>query len=474
MTKTLKKSYHLPLSNIKVAWYVVSTTRALDKVETSVHRRFRDFAELNSQVKQNLKGHHLRASLPPLPDKTLKLYTDHNDLAFIQDRKFALESFLSNLVNMPHVPDMTCVKAFLGIMEQVREFSFIIHVPSLCLTLLPSEKAAARAAAAAAAAADMSPSSIPSLVPISSALLQMPAIVGGVQKPDFFVGLKPGDAISKINGDAVAGTTFSDVVSKLKTLPRPIILHFIQVIEVIGSGNSSLSIPSLSSSSSSSNQHQNQEQQKQEQNHVFISTSASSSATTGEGEEDVDGEGMMGRERGRGGGGVFDDVGAVEIEAQDAEGYRQRHHVDRERYAAKAIGAAPTLTPTPTPTESIAQSLVGGGVGVGVVRGPTSSSDAAAAGAGGGGGNVIERESGRRNNDLGGAKSTSSSSTISTGFSSSSSSSSSLSSPSLSTIIIGSSSDSHRTNEGIIRSGGAKPKLPKGFAADDDIHDVDI
>lgn len=41
--------------------------------------RFRDFSELNSQVKQNFKGHHLREALPPLPEKPLKSLTDHKD-----------------------------------------------------------------------------------------------------------------------------------------------------------------------------------------------------------------------------------------------------------------------------------------------------------------------------------------------------------------------------------------------------------
>lgn len=83
-------------------------------------RRFREFAELNSQIKQNMKGHHLRDVLPPLPEKPLKQFTDHTDLAFIQDRCFKLERFLINMTSIPHVANMVCMKAFLGIMDQVR------------------------------------------------------------------------------------------------------------------------------------------------------------------------------------------------------------------------------------------------------------------------------------------------------------------------------------------------------------------
>jgi hypothetical protein len=39
---------------------------------------------LNSQIKQNMKGHHMRDALPPLPEKTIKQFTDHKDLGFIQ------------------------------------------------------------------------------------------------------------------------------------------------------------------------------------------------------------------------------------------------------------------------------------------------------------------------------------------------------------------------------------------------------
>ncbi len=103
-------------------------------------RRFKDFVELNSQVKQNLKGNHLRWALPPIPEKPLKAMTDHRDPAFIQDRAAKLEIFISALVSVPHVSDMICVKAFVGIMEQVREFSLSFHVPTIGMSLLPSDR----------------------------------------------------------------------------------------------------------------------------------------------------------------------------------------------------------------------------------------------------------------------------------------------------------------------------------------------
>ena len=56
-----------------------------------IYSRFRDFAELNSQIKQNLKGHHLRSSLPPLPEKLSKITTDHRSNLFLEDRYAKLQ-----------------------------------------------------------------------------------------------------------------------------------------------------------------------------------------------------------------------------------------------------------------------------------------------------------------------------------------------------------------------------------------------
>eukprot|EP01036_Dinobryon_divergens_P025339 gene25339-33873_t len=177
----------------QVAWYIVKATRIQDGVSTIVHRRFRDFAELNSQVKQNMKGHHLRWSLPPLPEKPLKSMTDHNDPSFIQDRYYFMPSEIPIiiLVTIPHVPEMICLKAFLGIMDQ------------LGLSLVQSSRPG-----------DTS----------------TPAIVGQVHKPETCTGVMVGDSISKINGVPVTGFNFNGVVARIKTLPRPIIVHFIQII----------------------------------------------------------------------------------------------------------------------------------------------------------------------------------------------------------------------------------------------------
>jgi hypothetical protein len=95
--------------NQQVVWYIVKTTRLLDGMTTIIHRRFHDFADVNSLIKQNLKGHHLRSSLPNLPGKEIKILFDHRDPSFVQERQIALQRFLKELVDVPHVSKMTCM-----------------------------------------------------------------------------------------------------------------------------------------------------------------------------------------------------------------------------------------------------------------------------------------------------------------------------------------------------------------------------
>jgi hypothetical protein len=189
-----------------IIWYLVCSTRLSDNVETRVHRRFREFAELNSQVKQNFKGHHLRAALPTFPEKTMKAFVHYSDPDFIKDRQDKLEHYLSQLIAIPHASDMICVRAFLGMMESVRELSIAFHVPTLGMTLQP--------ATMGQLADDSNP----------------PIVVGLIQKPELCEGVLVGDSLSKINGVPILGMQFNSVVHRIKSLPRPLIVHFIQVL----------------------------------------------------------------------------------------------------------------------------------------------------------------------------------------------------------------------------------------------------
>jgi hypothetical protein len=55
---------------------------------TTCIRRYRDFQALSEQMQASFKGHHLRSSLPELPPRQLKFMVDHNDEAFIEERRW--------------------------------------------------------------------------------------------------------------------------------------------------------------------------------------------------------------------------------------------------------------------------------------------------------------------------------------------------------------------------------------------------
>lgn len=59
------------------------------------------------------------------------------------------------------------------------------------------------------------------------------AVVGsvtGLPQGSVFESIRVGDAISKINGIPVAGSTFKEVIERIRTLSRPLIIHFIQIV----------------------------------------------------------------------------------------------------------------------------------------------------------------------------------------------------------------------------------------------------
>jgi hypothetical protein len=98
-------------------------------------------------------------SLPTLPEKKVKfsksIYTslispcdpdiccgtvvDHTDPAFLATREHALQTYLTALIRIPHVTDLVSTKAFIGLMEKVRETSMIFTTPTIGVTLIPCD-----------------------------------------------------------------------------------------------------------------------------------------------------------------------------------------------------------------------------------------------------------------------------------------------------------------------------------------------
>lgn len=196
-----------------VVWYVVVTTRLPSgeqtQVQTQVHRRFRDFSNLLEQVKESLRGHHLYSNLPSLPSKTLKyLLTSEKqtDAGFVAARMQSLDLFLKHLCSVPHVADMTCLQGFVGFVGGVREYSCIFQNTQLGITLLRG--------------ADDS-------VVVGSTPLTTGEATEGASMSEV---LCVGDCVSKVNGIPLGDSGFAVVVARIRGLPRPLVVHFVNIL----------------------------------------------------------------------------------------------------------------------------------------------------------------------------------------------------------------------------------------------------
>lgn len=188
-----------------VVWYVVVTTRLPTGEQTLVHRRFRDFSALLDQVKESLRGHHLSSNLPSLPPKTLKyLLTSEKqtDAGFVAARMQSLDIFLKQLCSIPHVPDMACLQGFVGFVGGVREYSCIFPNRQLGITLLRG--------------AD------DSVVVGTTGEVTECASMSEV--------LCVGDCVSKVNGIPLGDSGFAVVVARIRGLPRPLVVHFVNIL----------------------------------------------------------------------------------------------------------------------------------------------------------------------------------------------------------------------------------------------------
>ena len=100
-------------------WYRIDCKHA--GIEAAVHRRFHDFNAILHELKLSFKGSHLATSLPSLPPKEWKLFQDHSDATFIENRRAALETFLRSMMRVPRTINVSTFRQFLGISEGIRE-----------------------------------------------------------------------------------------------------------------------------------------------------------------------------------------------------------------------------------------------------------------------------------------------------------------------------------------------------------------
>eukprot|EP01138_Halocafeteria_seosinensis_P001997 gb/GECG01002045.1/.p1 GENE.gb/GECG01002045.1/~~gb/GECG01002045.1/.p1 ORF type:complete len:372 (+),score=44.28 gb/GECG01002045.1/:1-1116(+) len=182
-----------------VTWYKLVTMQS-DGKGTVVHRRFRDFFNVNGSIKAALKGTHLFDKVPELPPRK-SMFTSHFDPAFLEERRRGLELYMQRLLAIPRITWNNDLLAHIGIIDDVREISVFFQSRSLGLAL-EDNKHGVRIEDFVEAEGNPSP-----------------AKQTGV--------LEAGNRVSKVNGEDVIGQGFNVVVAKLKSAKRPVCVHFI-------------------------------------------------------------------------------------------------------------------------------------------------------------------------------------------------------------------------------------------------------
>ena len=91
-----------------------------------------------------LAGHHVRNSVPRLPQKKLRLLQDHNDQSFLDARRRDLDGYVAKLVHVPHVWATPPAAPFVGVANNVREYSVVFPERTLGFTLGKSSGAESR------------------------------------------------------------------------------------------------------------------------------------------------------------------------------------------------------------------------------------------------------------------------------------------------------------------------------------------
>jgi hypothetical protein len=64
-------------------------------------KRYADFVELDEKIKEAYPL--LKPHLPPLPDKALRVWQDHTDPKFIEERKLLLENYLKKMIRIEQI-----------------------------------------------------------------------------------------------------------------------------------------------------------------------------------------------------------------------------------------------------------------------------------------------------------------------------------------------------------------------------------
>jgi hypothetical protein len=125
-------------ANKPIAWYPLRTTVRVsgeDARTVLVHRRFRDFAALDADLRSHITDARQLSALPALPPKGIKLFTDHTSPEFVETRRVALAAYLAAVAPIAEAGAAARFHEFLGVSEDCCERSVIFREGALGMTL---------------------------------------------------------------------------------------------------------------------------------------------------------------------------------------------------------------------------------------------------------------------------------------------------------------------------------------------------
>jgi len=83
----------------------------------TVLKRFGQFYEMDALVRSDFEKNQILNSLPATPERKIKLFNDHTDANFVEQRRVLLENYLQKMVEIEEVVRDKHFLAFLGINE---------------------------------------------------------------------------------------------------------------------------------------------------------------------------------------------------------------------------------------------------------------------------------------------------------------------------------------------------------------------
>jgi hypothetical protein len=206
------------LAGDRVVWYRVSwQARSADDAQGAspidVHRRYRDFFMLYSQVCSAYRGTHLYSSVPEVPGREL-FSPDQTNPEFIAARQQGLQVWLRRLVKLPGVAG--------GRNPDVEEFLGVGGAPGICETSLVfgPGKLGMRLARPLQGGGKGSFSA------------QLAAFIPSAQDPgqaESSGRVRAGDMVVRVAGESAILLDYDAVVEALKVAPRPLVVHFLGV-----------------------------------------------------------------------------------------------------------------------------------------------------------------------------------------------------------------------------------------------------